>query len=134
MTLKEFSKTWFAYLDAGNFDALKNMVADNHRFHNPMSTEPADGATHLGMMQMMTGGLKGEHIIDVCFSEGEWVCTKGRFTGKHAGDFNGIPATGNEVSFSWIDVMHVVNGKVEEEYLEMNPMAIMQQIGAVPQL
>jgi predicted ester cyclase len=84
------------------------------------------------MIQMMTASFDGKHLIDHVVAEGEWVTARGRWTGKHTGEFNGIAATGKPVEFSWIDMMHVVNGKVVEEYFEMNPMAIMQQIGAVP--
>lgn len=133
MTPKEFVKTWFAHIDAKKFDTLQNLMAKDHQFVNPMAPVPADHDQHLGMIQMMTAAFDGRHVLDAVISEGDWVTVRGRWQGKHVGEFNGIAGTGREVAFSWLDMMHVVNGKVEEEYFEMNPMAIMMQIGAVQQ-
>ncbi len=130
MNNKDFIKTWFANIDAAKFENLKNMMSNSHSFNNPMTPAPANGDTHLSMMQMMTGAFSGGHILDVVMAEGEWVTARGRWAGKHTGEFNGIGATGKTVEFSWMDMMQVVDGKVEIEYFEMNPMAIMQQIGS----
>lgn len=132
MTPKEFIKAWFANIDAKKFNELQNMMGSKHKFANPMTPAPISGDQHLGMIQMMTSSLDGEHILDVVISEGDWVTARGRWTGTHMGEFNGIPATGKHVEFTWIDMMHVENGKVSEEYFEMNPMALMQQIGGTP--
>jgi predicted ester cyclase len=132
MTPKEFITTWFAHIDGKKFDSLKNLMDNNHRFNNPMTPAPIDRDQHLGMIQMMTASFDGKHVLDKVVTEGDWVTARGRWTGKHTGEFNGIPATGKPVEFSWIDMMHIVNGKVVEEYFEMNPMAISSQIGAVP--
>jgi predicted ester cyclase len=132
MTNKEIAKAWFAAIDQNHFDGVKKLMNDNHSFHNPMTPTPAGVNEHLGMMQMMTGAFAGKHHLDLVLSEGEYVTVRGTWKGKHTGEFNGVPATGNPVQFTFIDIFHVVNGKVTEEYFEMNPMAIMAQIGAVP--
>ena len=129
MVPKEFIKTWFANIDANRFDDLEKMLDSSHKFVNPMTPGPADKQQHLDMIRMMTSSFsKNKHHLDVVLSDGEWVAARGRVTCTHTGDFNGVPPTSRTIEFSWIDVMHVVNGKLKEEYFEMNPMAIMQQI------
>jgi predicted ester cyclase len=132
MTPKDFITTWFAQIDGKKFDSLKKMMDNKHQFDNPMTPAPVGSDDHVGMMQMMTTSFDGKHLLDKVITDGEWVTARGRWTGKHTGEFNGIPATGKPVEFSWMDMMHIVNGKVVEEYFEMNPMTIMNQIGAVP--
>jgi predicted ester cyclase len=129
MSPKDFIKTWFANIDAKNFEGLKKQIDKDHKFTNPMTPEPIGSDQHLGMIQQMTSSFSGKHLVDQVINEGDWVTARGQWSGKHAGEFNGIPATGKQVDFSWIDIMHVVNGKVVEEYFEMNPLVIMQQIG-----
>lgn len=109
------------------------MMAENHQFHNPMTPTPIGIEEHIGMMHQMTSAFDGEHKIDVAVAEGEWIAVHGRWVGRHTGEFNGVPATGNEIEFTWNDFFHVVDGKVSAEHFEMNPMSIMAQIGAVPQ-
>jgi len=128
MTPKEFIKSWFADIDANKFDALKKKMNSNHQFNNPMTPTTVGSDQHLGMIQQMTDAWEGGHTLDVVISEGEWVTARGRWSGKHTGEFNGVPATGKHIEFSFLDMMHVVNDQVVEEYFELNPMSIMQQI------
>lgn len=132
MTNKEIAKAWFAAIDANDFDTVKKLMADNHTFHNPMTPAPVGIPEHLGMMEMMTSAFEGNHHLDLVLSDGEYATVRGTWKGKHVGEFNGVPATGNPVQFTFMDIFRVENGKVTDEYFEMNPMAIMSQIGAVP--
>lgn len=131
MTKKEIVKTWFAQIDAKNFDAIRSLMAANHSFHNPMTPSALDSEGHIGMMQQMTSAWDGEHICDIVLEDGNYVVVKGRWAGKHVGEFNGIAATGNQVEFTWTDIFEFENGKVTNEYFEMNPMTMMAQIGAM---
>lgn len=131
MKPQDFAKKWFANIDGRKFDALEEAMDTKHRFFNPMTPQPADKSGHLQMIRMMSSSL-GEHVhhVDQMVADGEWVCVRGHVTCKHTGEFNGIPATGKSLDFSWIDLMRIVDGKLVEEYLEMNPVRIMEQIGA----
>jgi predicted ester cyclase len=131
MTNKEIAKAWFADIDSNNFDGVKTLMDSRHAFHNPMTLEPAGKDQHIGMMQMMTTSFKGQHHVELLISEGEYVTVKGKWSGTHAGEFNGVPATNKHVEFSFIDIFRIINGKVTDEYFEMNPMSIMMQIGPV---
>ena len=108
-------------------------MGDSHQFSNPVVPQPLNADAHLGMIQQMMGSFTGAHTLEQMICEGEWVVTRGRWSGNHTGDFNGMPATGNAVSFSFTDIMHVVDGKLAEEVMEWNAMTLMTQIGAMPQ-
>ena len=55
-------------------------------------------------------------------------------TGTHQGELMGIEPTGRSVEFSGIDIIRVDDdGKVVEHWGATDMMALMQQIGAVPQ-
>ncbi len=130
MTNKEIAKAWYSSVDAQDFDTLRSLMADNHSFSNPMSPTPVGLDEHIGIVQMMTGSLSGTHHIDLLLEDRNHVVVKGHWTGKHTGEFNGVPATGNDVNFTFVDIFQVENGKVSKEHLEMNPAAIMAQITA----
>ena len=129
---KEIAKAWFAGIDSNNFDSVKNLMDGKHTFHNPMTPAPVGIDQHIGTMQMMTTSFRGQHHLKLLINEGEYVTVKGTWKGIHSGEFNGVPATNKPVEFSFIDIFHIVNGKVADEYFEMNPMSIMMQIGAAP--
>ena len=133
MTNKEIVRKWFSHIDAGHFEELKKLMDASHSFKNPMTPSPVGADQHVGMVQMMTSAMKGAHHLELVLEEGDHVVVSGTWSGKHTGEFNGIPATGNTVEFPFIDIFHIQNGKVTDEHMEMNPMLIMQQIGAMPE-
>ena len=110
MTPKEVVKTWFKNIDNQNFDGIRSLMAADHIFYNPMTLAPIGIAEHLGMMQQMTSAFDGMHRIDLLVEEDGWVAVAGRWAGKHTGDFNGVPATGNEVQFTWSDFFQIIEG------------------------
>jgi predicted ester cyclase len=130
MTNKEIVKAWFKAIDTNNYDSLKALMHEQHAFSNPMTPAPVGIQEHLGMIKGTTDALGGEHVLDLVLQDGEYVVVRGSWNGKHIGEFNGIAATGKPVHFTFTDIFHIVDGKVKEEYFELNPMAIMAQIGA----
>src|SRR5215203_2260677 len=62
-------------------------------------------------------------------AEGDTVAARVAFHGTHRGEFQGIPPTGKEVSFSSMEFNRVVEGKVEEHWVEINLLGLVQQLG-----
>jgi steroid delta-isomerase-like uncharacterized protein len=65
-------------------------------------------------------------------AEGNTVAARVAFHGTHRGELQGIPPTGNEVAFTSMEFNRVVDGKVEEHWVEIDLLGLMQQLGAVP--
>jgi predicted ester cyclase len=53
-------------------------------------------------------------------------------TGTHRGEFMGIPATNKSVKVSYIDLWRVENGKFVENWVQLDMLGLMQQLGVVP--
>ena len=134
MTNKEIVRKWFNHIDTNNFDEIRTLMDSKHTFQNPMTPAPIGVDEHIGMMHMMTSAFKGQHHLELVLEDGDYVVASGKWSGKHVGEFNGIPATNKHVQFPFIDIFHIVNGKVADEHMELNPMVIMAQIGANPQV
>ena len=62
-------------------------------------------------------------------AEGNTVAARVAFRGTHRGEFQGLPPTGKEVAFSSIEIDRVVDGKVEEHWVEINLLGLVQQLG-----
>lgn len=71
-------------------------------------------------------------IVDLV-AEGDKVAVSINVTGTYKGEFQGIPATGKQVSFTAMDILTIVDGKITEEWATADIMGLMQQIGAIPQ-
>jgi steroid delta-isomerase-like uncharacterized protein len=70
--------------------------------------------------------------LEDVIAEGDMVSTRGHVVGTHRGDFMGIPATGKKVSLSYIDIWRLENGKARENWVQMDMLGLMQQLGVVP--
>ena len=66
-------------------------------------------------------------------AEGDTVAARVDFHGTHRGEFQGIPPTDKQVAFTSIEINRVVGGKVEEHWVELDLLGLMQQLGAIPE-
>ena len=71
------------------------------------------------------------NIVDMV-AEGDKVAVSINVTGTYKGEFQGIPATGKQVSFTAMDMLTISDGKITEEWATADMMGLMQQIGAIP--
>jgi predicted ester cyclase len=76
---------------------------------------------------------EGRHEARYTVVEGDRAVTVLRWTAKHTGSFQGIPATGKTVSLEMVQSDRVANGKLIEHDGVFDVMTMMQQLGVVPQ-
>ena len=70
------------------------------------------------------------HItIEDMIAEGDKVVTRWTARGTHQGEAMGLPPTGNEVTWTGMNFMRVVNGKLVEDWEELDLLGLMQQLG-----
>ena len=71
--------------------------------------------------------------IDDIVAEGDKVVIRQTWTGTHTGgEFMGVPPTGRSISVGVIDILRIAGDKVVEHWGQMDSMAMMQQLGALP--
>ncbi len=70
--------------------------------------------------------------IEDMIAEGDRVATKKTFAGTHTGEFAGIPATGNHVSLTFVDILRLRDGRIVEHWLSMDQLSFLQQLGVIP--
>jgi steroid delta-isomerase-like uncharacterized protein len=70
--------------------------------------------------------------LDDLVAEGNQVVKRWTFRGTHRGEFNGIPATGKQVTMRGITLYRLEGGKVREMYWNYDVVGLLVQIGAIP--
>lgn len=65
-------------------------------------------------------------------AQGDIVANRVTWRGVHGGDFNGIPATGRSIELHGINMFRVADGRVVEQWAELDFFGLLQQIGAIP--
>ena len=119
----------FAQASAGNFDALPGIVTPDYVCHPDEARGPD------GLAEMVAGyraALSGLTVdIEHQFSVGDHVATRGTISGRHDGELNGVPATGRDVSFSFLTISRCRDGRIEEEWELVDVPALLTQIGVL---
>ena len=64
--------------------------------------------------------------------DGDRVVVRGIDRGTHRGDYTGLPASGREVTTTWIEIFRMEKGKAAEGWLESDSATLRNQLVAEP--
>jgi len=125
----------YELISAGDIDAFSDLLADDFVEHEetPGLSPTKDGVKAFFRMQLAAFPdlrMDAEDIV----ASGDKVVARVRFTGTQRGAFMGMPATGKSVDVQLIDIFRFGDdGLVHEHWGVMDALAMMQQLGAVPE-
>jgi steroid delta-isomerase-like uncharacterized protein len=74
----------------------------------------------------------GQYTIDQMIAEGDMVMVRWTGRGTNTGEGNGLPATGKHAEATGITVLHIVGGKIVEEWNEADMLGLLRQLGLLP--
>jgi steroid delta-isomerase-like uncharacterized protein len=102
----------------------------NCQLHDPQ-IKAGDGPE--GMVEVVRtyqDGVDARWDIEDVFSAGEKVVARWTGNGRHIGDVNGIPATGNEVrEIEGVSVHRMEGGKIAETWQVWDTYSFLRQLG-----
>ena len=107
-------------IGAGDFDAFDELMAPD------LAREFKEAIAEL---RQAFPDYHGTNEIQI--AEGDLVANRFVFHGTHRAEFMGISPTGREVTFEGLALDRVVDGKIVENWVEMDLEVILKQIGAV---
>src|SRR6185503_12187399 len=97
------------------------------------SPDPMDTQQHLGMMQAFhTGFTNTRHEVLDLLESGNKAAVRGIWHGTHTGTFNNIPASGKKIRLPFMMIFEVENDEVVNQWIEMDSMTMLVQMGAMP--
>jgi steroid delta-isomerase-like uncharacterized protein len=132
---KAVIRRWIEAYNERDLEAEADVLAPGFVAHVPAAPGPLEG---LEAWRQFSGPF-AEAFPDLRLTvqdiaaEGNMVAARVAFHGSHHGEFQGIPPTDKQVSFSSIEVNRVVGGQVEEHWVELDLLGLMQQLGAIPE-
>ena len=131
--MKSALTQYFANIDANNIEGCGEIMAENHTYYNPVNPEPFTKETHLGLIQGLNQAFTGgQHSIINITAEGDMACVHGTWSGKHTGEFNGIPGSDNDVTFGWLNLFKFEGNQVVDEWVQFDSFGMLNQMGAIP--
>ncbi|MBF6465605.1 ester cyclase [Nocardia beijingensis] len=131
---KALVRRFYVEIDAGNLDAMDDLVAEDYIDHSPPPF-PGLAPGREGLKQafrMFWDATPGRHVIEDQLAEGDRVVTRLTAYGRHTGDLPGIPATGNELKTTGTAIHRIADGKITEKWSDKDVLGFLQQLGVLP--
>ena len=122
-------------VNAGDVEGFGALLADDFVEHEET---PGLAPTREGVKEFFRKYLAAFPDLhfdaqDVLVS-GDKVVARARATGTHQGEFMGIPATGKSVDVQLVDIIRFgEDGLAQEHWGVFDALAMMQQLGVVPE-
>jgi predicted ester cyclase len=131
---KALVRRFYAAMDAGNLEAMDQLVADDYLDHNPPPF-PGLGEGRIGLkqaFQIFWEATPGRHEIEDQVAEGDKVVTRLTAFGKHVGDLpGGIVATGRDIQETAVAIHRVQDGRLAEHWSARDDLGLLAQLGVV---
>jgi steroid delta-isomerase-like uncharacterized protein len=130
---KALIRRFYQEIDAGNIDAMDELVAEDYINHDPPPF-PGLASGREGLKQafkMFWEGTPGRHEIEDLIAEGDKVVTVLRGIGKHEGELAGIPPSGNDLDVKAVAIHRIAAGKIVEHWSAVDSAALLNQLGVI---
>ena len=131
---KAVIRRWIEAYNDRDMQAEADARAPGYVAHVPGAPSPLDSEAWTHFIAGFAEAFPDLRLtVEDIVSEGDMVAARATFHGTHRGEFQGIPPTDKQVTFSGIEVDRMVGGKVEEHWVELDLLGLMQQLGAIPE-
>jgi steroid delta-isomerase-like uncharacterized protein len=118
-------------LNKGNAEIVKELYAPNVKSYSPSgSSASASQNDDFELTKTYLNAFPDlKQTIEEIVASGDKVTIRFMARGTHKGDFQGIPATGNQMELSGIAILHIKDGKIVEVRQEIDSLGFMMQLG-----
>ncbi|MDC7999521.1 nuclear transport factor 2 family protein [Aequorivita todarodis] len=130
--LKMYEQVWSDIVNKGQIELIndKNFDPNVVQLNNTGNLEGI-AAFRDYYQNFLTGFSNIKFTVKDIFGQGNNIAKHWSFTGKHTGNFFGIPPTGNVVNIEGVTIAKMKDGRIVQEQDFMDPNMMMQQLGLV---
>ncbi len=116
----------------GKVELIDELVDEEYLEHPMPAGFSPDRKGLASFVQALRGALSDmDASVERVLVDGDQVAFRWRITGRHSGEFLGIPASGNHIETTGNDVAVMREGKVLERWCEQDLLSLMTQLGAI---
>jgi steroid delta-isomerase-like uncharacterized protein len=124
---------WIEAYNDRDEQAEADVRTSDYVAHAPGLPGPLDSDGWTQFIATFSGAFPDIRLtVEDMIAEGDMVATRVSFKGTHTGEFQGIPPTNKQVTFSEITFDRIVDGKVAEHWLELDQLGLLRQLGVAP--
>ena len=113
---------------------IEACAADFVNHEAPAGTPPGPGGAIFYMHALARAFSDQRWTIHQVLAEGDTAVVHCTHSGRHTGDFFGLPATGRHFAYRQMHIIRVVNGKGAEHWAVRDDASLMKQLTGAPPL
>jgi steroid delta-isomerase-like uncharacterized protein len=122
----------YAGWNAGTLDRYLELYDDDIRLHG-YSPEPMNKPEVRGFYETIFHAFDSPKLtFHETLWDGDTCAIRFTMTGRHVGEFMGVPASGTEIALPGITVLRFRGDRVIERFSQADMLGLLVQIGAVP--
>ncbi|MFE7648324.1 ester cyclase [Streptomyces phaeoluteigriseus] len=127
------AREWFEQAGTIEADRMFDRVAEDYVEHNPSG--PRDGGLRAASEEFTDwrNAFDFSFRVDDQIAQDDLVCTRWTWTGRHKGDFVGIPATGQNVTMTGMTWQRFRGGMICEGWWQYDRAGLLEQLGVLGQ-
>jgi predicted ester cyclase len=114
-------------------DKIDEYFAEDYVEHSPTGDIQGRDAFKQFVAGFLAAFPDSHNEVSDYVSDGDLAYWTVRWTGTHTGEFNGIPATGKKVDILILNKGVTRDGKAVEHWTGNDALALMMQLGVMPQ-
>jgi steroid delta-isomerase-like uncharacterized protein len=120
-------------INRGQLATVDELLADNVVFGGRGGKVAVQGIEGFKRIVTMLRTAFADYTFTIGdeIAEGDKVVARFEATGRHEGNYLGIPPTGKQVTYSAVDIFRLSDGKIEEVWSLSDQLDLMQQLGAI---
>jgi predicted ester cyclase len=111
---------------------LDEIAAAGYHEHDPL---PGQGEGRQGLknrVAMLVEGLAPTFTVEDVIAEGDRVVVRWTNSGRHVGDFLGVPPTDRPFAIAGIDIYRIEDGRLAEHWHVVDQLSMLQQLALLP--
>jgi steroid delta-isomerase-like uncharacterized protein len=123
-------RVWEEVWHRGELDRINDLFAADFVRHDP-GRELHGPEQNRQFISELRAAFPDLHLsVEDQIAEGDKVCVRYRFQGTQWGSFRGLPPTGRRIGYSGILIYRILNGKIAEQWTELDLLGFLKQLGA----
>ena len=120
-------------VNKGNLAVIDELVAANFVDHSAPPGVAPDREGYKQFFTMAHSAFPDFHsTLEDMIAEGDMVVQRFTARGTHKGEWMGIAPTGKQFTMPGIGIHRITGGKIVEDWVSMDMLGMMQQLGVVP--
>lgn len=120
-----FAEIW----SKGNVDLVDDLFADDFVGHFPGETVHGQEGLKAEVISHRTAFPDWTEEVEDTIADGDRVVVRFTSRGTNSGEFLGNPPTGNHVEISEVAIFRLSNGRIVEQWVYPDMLALQQQLG-----